>query len=386
VALAGLVLALVGFAVVGPPLSAPGAVLCLLGGLAELSVRLAARGVTLTARQVDGTVIEGEPLSLELVVSGSWLLGLGGPQLRHPLLEGSPALRAVSTPVGRGPDPRRGAHGARTGARTRRSWTWGPPARQVQIRARTRRRGRMVLAAPRLELSDPLGLARARCGGGAAVGELLVLPRAEPVPWLTESPVGVAVATASARAGREAGEITGLRDYQPGTPASRIHWPALAHGGDLLERVFAGETQPAPLVVIDARTAESWSGLELLDVTIRAVASLSLALARAGAVDLQLPGRGVPVRIGASLSAWPAAHRALALVVEAPPGGPAPEVPRDNPGVLFYAAGDPALAAAAARRWNGPLWTLTPRLPGASLLPGAVECAGCVLTPPVGGA
>jgi len=244
----------------------------------------------------------------------------------------------------------------------------------------------MVLAPPQLELSDPLGLARAVCGGSGSAGELLVLPRTQPVPWLGDDTAGAAVSAASALAGREATDITGLADYQPGTPASRIHWPALARGDDLLERVFASETQLPPLVVLDARTTESRSGLERLDAAIRATASLSLALARAGAVDLLLPGHRTPVRISASLTGWPSVHRALALVQEAPLDGAAPVLPRDNQGVLFYAASDLALVGEAARRRPGRLWTLTPRLPGAALSPGGSELAECLLSPHASGA
>jgi uncharacterized protein (DUF58 family) len=368
VALAGLILALVGFAFVGPPLSAPGAGLCVLGVLAELWVRLAAAGLTLAARPVRETVIEGDPLVLEIVVSGSRLLGLGSPQLEHSLLSTAEPLNAISSQPADPPSPR--PHRLQA-----------PRQRRVQIRARTQRRGRMELTPPRLNLSDALGLARAVCTGDGTAGELLVLPRTEPVPWLADDTSGASVYAASSVAGREATDVVGLREYQLGTPASRIHWAALARGGELLERVFASETQMAPLVVIDPRTAGTASSAEALNAAIRATASLSLALARAGAVDVLLPGHVVAVRIGASMTAWPSVHQALALMVEASFGAPAPLVPRDSQGVLFYACSDPALVTEAQRRWAGRLWTVTPRLPGVALPPGAAELAGCVVAP-----
>ena len=48
-------------------------------------------------------------------------------------------------------------------------------------------------------------------------------------------------------------EVDGLRPYRQGTPASRIHWPALARGAGLLERRLRADTDSRPLVVVDAR-------------------------------------------------------------------------------------------------------------------------------------
>ena len=49
-------------------------------------------------------------------------------------------------------------------------------------------------------------------------------------------------------------DIDGLRPYRPGTPASRIHWAALARGAGLLERRLRADGDTRPLVVLDARS------------------------------------------------------------------------------------------------------------------------------------
>ena len=47
-------------------------------------------------------------------------------------------------------------------------------------------------------------------------------------------------------------EIDGLRPYREGAPASRIHWPAVARSGEMLERRLVAGLDAAPLVVLDA--------------------------------------------------------------------------------------------------------------------------------------
>ena len=118
--------------------------------------------------------------------------------------------------------------------------------------------------------------------------------------------------TAARREPFAATEVDGLRPYRPGTPASRIHWPALARGAGLLERRLRADGDTRPLVVLDARG--SGAGAELLDAAVRAAASLALELARRGGCELLLPGERRSITSGRDLAAWPAAHALLALV------------------------------------------------------------------------
>ncbi len=142
-------------------------------------------------------------------------------------------------------------------------------------------------------------------------------------------------------------DVDGLRPYQRGTPASRISWPALARGAGLLERRLRADPDTSPLVVLDARCS---GPEEQVDAAVRAAASLTLALARAGGCDLLLPGDRRPVRIESNLSAWTGMHVRLALV-EGGPDAPAPWLSfRSRVGRVFFVAAEAdGLPAALSR-------------------------------------
>ena len=205
-------------------------------------------------------------------------------------------------------------------------------SRRVRINVRFSRRGRRHLEPTRLVIRDPLGLDRREILGERGQ-ELLVLPRVEPV-----EPVRGAGAKGSAadegmqfspsqRIERSTAEleIDGLRPYREGAPASRIHWPAVARSGEMIERRLVAGLDAAPLVVLDATRPPSE---EALDAAVRAAASLCIHLARAGGCAILLPGERRAVEVGSDLGAWPAVHVRLALVepAHAPPaaihGGP----------------------------------------------------------------
>src|SRR5204863_462872 len=94
------------------------------------------------------------------------------------------------------------------------------------------------------------------------------------------------------------------------SPASRIHWPAVARTGEMLERRLIAGGDPRPLVVFDPRGA---TDPEQRYRAMRATASLCVALARAGGCDLLLPGDRRPLTIDSSLRSWPEAHTRIAL-------------------------------------------------------------------------
>ena len=90
-------------------------------------------------------------------------------------------------------------------------------------------------------------------------------------------------------------DMDGLRPYRVGTPASRIHWPAVARGHGLIERRLQADGDSRPLVVLDARLPGPDAQSELLDAAVRAAASLVLELARRGGCGLLLPGEQRPI-------------------------------------------------------------------------------------------
>ncbi len=183
----------------------------------------------------------------------------------------------------------------------------------LRIEARFARRGRRDLAPPALEFADPLGLAHARVQSDGPVESLLVLPRVEPVVALTRDGEGDGTGAGGRRSGFGAAEVEvdGLREAQEGTPAARIHWPALARGAGLMERRLRPEADARPMVALDARLP---ADDEALDAAVRATASLAVHLARRGGVALLLPGDRRAVMLESDLHGWTAQHVRLALL------------------------------------------------------------------------
>jgi uncharacterized protein (DUF58 family) len=228
--------------------------------------------------------------------------------------------------------------------------TVAPPTRrqgEIAVTALVSRRGRQTLGPASLRVADPLGLCVRELR--SAAHELLVLPRVYPIaaPALGgldergRSPLDGAL------------ELDSLRPYGAGGPASRIHWPAVARTGNLMERSFTAEADPRMLVMLDARLPESE---ETLDQALRATASLCVHLARRGGCLLLLPEDRQASAIGPDLRSWPALHARLALVQA---GASAARAHRSRqPRTVLYvtaSAGRPALAGRCYRVGPHPL-------------------------------
>jgi uncharacterized protein (DUF58 family) len=301
---AGLLLMLIALAFDASELMVPAIAFILLGAGSIAAVAAVARGVSVGRRLDAERVIEDEPLEATVEVRGG-ALGVRGAELRDPI--GGEALRLRA----------RG-----------RSAT-------IRFVARFEHRGLRTVAPPELAVSDPLRFSRVTVPGVTPPQQVLVLPRTERVRWLGGGGGHQLDGHAAARArGLVAVEVDGLRPYQPGTPASRIHWPAFARGAGLLERRMRADDDSRPLVVLDTR-GEALPGQ--VDAAVRAAASLTVELARAGGCLLLLPGERRPAAIESDLIAWPSAHARLALV----DGGPRTPPPalaaaRQRPGPLIY--------------------------------------------------
>ena len=165
-------------------------------------------------------------------------------------------------------------------------------------------------------------------------------------------------------------DLDGLRPYRQGTPASRIHWPAVARSGEMLERRLTADGDSAPLVVLDAARPPSE---EALDCAVRAAASLCLHLARLGGCALLLPGDRRPAAIGSDLAAWPAQHARLAIV-EACARKPALARAR-RPGSVLWVSAAGSAPRDLARSAAGGCWLVTP-LPKRGSRP-QFSVAGC---------
>lgn len=314
VVVTGLALILIALMFEAAPLFVPGVALIVLGLVAPTWVHLAARGAAIHRRLDSDRVVEDEPIEATIEVSrGPW--GLPGAAVVDPLA-GKPVL----------------IHGPM-------SLISGGPTATVRIVARFPRRGVRRIDPPTLIVADALEMARVVRVSPSPPQELLVLPRTERVRWVPGA--GEKWRRAAGVASVEpmgATEVDGLRPYRPGTPASRIHWPALARGAGLLERRLQADTDSRPLVVVDARGSAS---PEHLDAAVRAAASLVLELGGRVGCGLLLPGEHRPLEVERDLAAWPAAHAKLALVE----GGPESRAPGLAPGArsaqVVYVAATP---------------------------------------------
>jgi uncharacterized protein (DUF58 family) len=319
----GAALALAGLAFEVAALLVPGLALLLLGLVLPAWVRLARIGARVERAEPPSRVVEDETFELAYEVRAGWAPMRA--TLDDPLL-GAPA--SVIVPV---------------------------PRRSVMLGASGRipRRGRHPVPPPSLRISEPLELRRGQAPGTGPEGSILVLPRIEAVEGPDGGPGpsagalrsgGGDLAAAGLRESPADPEIDGLRPYRAGAPASRIYWPALARGGELLERRIAAGGGSAPLVALDVSGRASE---DAVDRAVRAAASLSFHLARAGGVEVLLPGGARRLAVDAGLSAWADVHARFALVTAGDGAPSARELPREAPVFWVSAAGEPARALLA---------------------------------------
>ena len=320
VAALGAALLLAGLGFDAPSLLIPGLTLTLLALVAFAWVELATRGGRLERGRGPTRLMEGAPYPLRVRLRGTLLRPPGG-ELRDPLLE---------RPLAVGPLWRRLLR------------------REVNLRDP----GRQRLGSTTLIVRDPLGLWRRRLLSAPA-GDVVVLPRLEPVEL--SGPGGELLGRGAGAGGRGIShlaqvDVDGLRPYRPGSPASRIHWPAVARHGELIERRLSSAAGSRPLVVLDLR------GFEGRPRAIRAAASLCFELAAGGGCELVLPGSRRALVLDPSLRGWPEAHVRLALA----PAGP-PPAPAARGAVIWVASrGSPAPPSSALRA-GGYLVTLERR-------------------------
>jgi uncharacterized protein (DUF58 family) len=344
--LIGAALVLTGAAFDTPALYVPGVALGLLVAGSRAWVKLAARRTSVERLPGPPSVVEQEPYPLRVRIRTGFPRPPGG-WLLDPLAPGPRQLRA-------------GVRG------------------EICTRVRFPRRGRRRLEPITLLISDPLGLC-ARAIRSREAGRVLVLPRVEPVisGGGGGAEVGQAAAEDSGDGAEGAGldvrtldsEIDGLRPYQRGSPASRIHWPAVARTGELLERRIVAGADTAPLVVLDASHPPDD---ESLDRAVRAAASLAVHLARLGGCALLLPDDRRSRELDPQLRTWPELHARLALVEST---GAPPIVSRSQRGDVFWVTANSRLPGRGALGPASGRYLVAP-LPVAGL-PVAFTVAGC---------
>ena len=331
------------------PLWIPGVAFCVLSLGAGLWVSYGARGLRVERTVEQRTVLEEQPVRVDVVVRAAGGLALPTGLVDDPLLERPAPLAA------------------------------GRRRTVLHINARFGRRGRKVLGPPRVVVRDPFGLASREVVAKAAPEEVLVLPRTEPVVASAgdEDDGGLAP-----RAGRPfmaaEVELDGLRPARPGSPASRIAWQVWARSGELVERRMRADSDTRPLVVLDPRGAAQE---EDLDAAVRAAASLALALGRDTGCGLLLPGDRRPVDLDQTLSAWPRTHVKLALLgTELPLAAPAVAGLGSRRGAIVYVTARvqqrPPRALAGGAAGGARLLVVPGELPGRRPSFTVAGCAG----------
>jgi uncharacterized protein (DUF58 family) len=288
----GGILAVAGVAFGSPSLIVPGFALVAITLFAVVWVETAAWRARIEVEPGPPRIVEGDAYPLTVTLHRGLVPPPGG-ELRDALLE---------RPVMTGP--------------------FRP--KQIEPEIRLGRRGRHTLEGTVWEIRDPLGL-RIRRLVAPPGGELLVLPRLEPVEVM--GPASVEGEGAGAAAAGEEGaaqlrearavefEVDGLRPYRHGSPASRIHWPAVARSGEMHERRIVAGAEATPLVALDA---EDPADSEALDRAVRAAASLCVHLAPRTGCAVLLPGSRAPSTLDSRLRGWPLLHGRFAVVR---PGG-----------------------------------------------------------------
>jgi uncharacterized protein (DUF58 family) len=222
------------------------------------------------------------------------------------------------------------------------------------VRLLVGRRGAWRLEPSRLRLRDGLRI----------VQRSLVVGRPEPLLILPTPDLRVPIPPQpDARAADP--DLDGLEPYVPGTPISRVHWPALARGAGLQQRRLAAPPGDLPLVVVD--TADTGDP-RAADWAARTAVGAILRLVGIGGCRVLLPGDQVATTVTDLTAAWHGVHRRLALLQPGcPTAGRGPLQAGEAPVLQIRAAHAPAemlrtqlrplppgVVAAATEREAGP--------------------------------
>src|SRR4051812_12605191 len=328
----------------------PGITFLVLGAGFAIWVTLASAGARLERQPGPATVEEEAAWPLKIVVTTGVVPPPGG-EVVEPLLK--TPLRLSQMSVGR------------------------DGKRRLRVEVRFSRRGRRVIEDARLIVRDPLGLASREIEAGADVGEVLVLPRLEPV--LAVEGGGAPGTQHRGRDGDDGGggrapapemELDVLRPYRPGAPAMRIPWPTLARTGELMERRFVAAPRARPLIVVDSYEPV---GERELDAAMRAAASLAHHLARFGGCGVLLPGDRRPTLLRQDMRSFAEVHARLALLE---PASSFPSLSRrPGAGPVVWVTASHAIPSLPARMGAG--WVVAPH-PLAAGAPAEFRVGGCI--------
>jgi uncharacterized protein (DUF58 family) len=133
-------------------------------------------------------------------------------------------------------------------------------------------RGGFQVGPTLLTVSDPLGLFRIK-KSFPAQNSLVILPNIFPILSFL-SPPGLVPGGPVIR--RKSMDITphaaGIREYEPGDPMKRIHWPTSARRGQLMVKVFEQDPQAEIWLFLDAQQkAQAHKAFETPDIPLEAL-------------------------------------------------------------------------------------------------------------------
>lgn len=135
------------------------------------------------------------------------------------------------------------------------TWVRSGQTRTYLVRTWLTRRGVFSLGPTTIASGDPFGLFSIKHTFPAA-DRLLVLPLIVPIDNF-HSPLGLLPGGKAIR--RKAHEVTphasGLREYVPGDPLKRIHWPSAARRDKLMVKEFEQDPQAEVWIFLDAQRA-----------------------------------------------------------------------------------------------------------------------------------
>jgi uncharacterized protein (DUF58 family) len=282
-------------------------------------------------RRLPDQATVGVPVRYRLIVRSRWERTLPGLVVREELEERFPT-RGEFAAAGRRPDPSGNFFDRRVGyprwlalSRRLRGGRIEPVAvqplapraeRAVDIEFVPERRGIVRFARTRVLRADPLGLINAAVTL-VQPQSLLVLPKLYDVPAIQlpgsrrHHPGGM---QAAQQVG-ESQEFLQLRDYRPGDPVKRLHWPSTARTGRPIVKETSEEYFARYGLVLD--TFMVGEDESVFEAAVTAAASLAARLTlRDALLDLMfVEDRALSVTAGRGIASASALLRELAEVV-----------------------------------------------------------------------
>jgi uncharacterized protein (DUF58 family) len=289
------------------------------------------RPVISVERRLPDQATVGVPVRYRLIVRSRWERTLPGLVVREELEERFPT-RGEFAAAGRRPDPSGNFFDRRVGyprwlalSRRLRGGRIEPVAvqplapraeRAVDIEFVPERRGIVRFARTRVLRADPLGLINAAVTL-VQPQSLLVLPKLYDVPAIQlpgsrrHHPGGM---QAAQQVG-ESQEFLQLRDYRPGDPVKRLHWPSTARTGRPIVKETSEEYFARYGLVLD--TFMVGEDESVFEAAVTAAASLAARLTlRDALLDLMfVEDRALSVTAGRGIASASALLRELAEVV-----------------------------------------------------------------------